>query len=288
MLAIVDPVARQNAIMTGAVDAIDRVDVKTVSLLERNPNLVIESVAGTQHYTFPMRVNAAPFDNKDVRLALKYAVKRDEMLEKVLNGYGVVGNDIPLSPNQKFYNSDIPQRAYDPDKAKFHLKQAGMEDLSVEMYAANAAFSGALDAAQLYAASASAAGINITINRASDDGYWSNIWNSKPWCACYWGGRPMPDLMFSTAYQSGVPWNDTAWSNERFDELLIKARSELDEGLRTEMYNEMQVILHDDGGLIAPMFASYVSAITKNVQHGAMASNWSLDGERWMERWWFA
>ena len=200
----------------------------------------------------------------------------------------MVGNDIPLSPNQKFYNSDIPQRAYDPDKAKFHLKQAGMEDLSVEMYAANAAFSGALDAAQLYAASASAAGINITINRASDDGYWSNIWNAKPWCACYWGGRPVPDLMFSTAYQSGVPWNDTAWSNERFDELLIKARSELDEGLRTEMYNEMQVILHDDGGLIAPMFASYVSAITKNVQHGAMASNWSLDGERWMERWWFA
>ncbi|MEO1491720.1 MAG: ABC transporter substrate-binding protein [Pseudomonadota bacterium] len=288
VLAIVDPVARTNALMTGSVDGIDRVDVKTVDLLRRNPNVVIEAVAGTQHYTFPMRVTEKPFDNKDVRLALKYAVKRQEMLDKVLNGFGVLGNDIPLSPNQKYFNTSIAQREFDPDKAKFHLKQAGMENLEVELYAANAAFSGALDAAQLYAASAAQAGINIKINRASDDGYWSNIWNAKPWCACYWGGRPVPDLMFSTAYQSGVPWNDTAWSNERFDELLLQARSELDEGLRAEMYNEMQVILHDDGGLIAPMFASYVSAIGKNVTHGPMASNWSLDGERWTERWWFA
>lgn len=288
MLAIVDPVARQNALMTGVVDAIDRVDVKTVSLLARNPNITIESVAGTQHYTFPMRVNAAPFDNKDVRLALKYSVKRQEMLDKVLQGYGAVGNDIPLSPNQKFYNTDIPQRAYDPDKAKFHLKQGGAEGLEVSLYAANAAFSGAIDAASLYAASASAAGIKINIERAADDGYWSNIWNNKPWCACYWGGRPVPDQMFSTAYQTGVPWNDTAWGNERFDELLIQARAELNEGLRTEMYNEMQVILHDDGGLIAPMFASYVTAISKKVVHGEIASNWALDGERWAERWWFA
>ncbi|MEM7060323.1 MAG: ABC transporter substrate-binding protein [Pseudomonadota bacterium] len=288
MLAIVDPVARQNAIMTGAVDAIDRVDVKTVELLKRNPNLVIESVAGTQHFTFPMRVNQAPFDNKDVRLAVKYAVKRQEMLDKVLQGYGVVGNDIPLSPNQKYYNKDIPQREYDPDKAKFHLKQAGMDSIDLTLFAANAAFPGAIDAAQLYAASASAAGINIKIERAADDGYWSNIWNNKAWCACYWGGRPVPDLMFTTAYQGGAEWNDTAWKNERFDELLIQARSELDDALRTEMYNEMQVLVHEDGGLVAPMFASYVSAITKNVQHGDMASNWSLDGERWTERWWFA
>ena len=288
MLAIVDPVARQNALMTGVVDAIDRVDVKTVKLLERNPNLVIEAVAGTQHFTFPMRVNATPFDNKHVRTALKYSVNRQELLDKVLQGYGVLGNDLPISPSQKFFNADLAQREYDPDKAKFHLKNGGAEGLTVEMYAANAAFPGAIDAAQLYAASASKAGITIKINRAADDGYWSNIWNAKPWCACYWGGRPTPDLMFSTAYETGVPWNDTAWSNERFDELLLQARAELDDSVRTEMYNEMQVILHDDSGLIAPMFASYVSATDKKVQHGPMASNWSLDGERWMERWWFA
>ena len=146
-----------------------------------------------------------------------------------------------------------------------------------------------MDAAQLYQASAREAGINIKIERAANDGYWSNIWNAKPWCACYWGGRPVEDQMFSTAYQSGVPWNDTAWSNERFDELLVKARAELNEDTRRAMYYEMQEILHNDGGLVAPMFASYVNAINKQVtHHEQVASNWSLDGERWAERWWMA
>ena len=71
--------------------------------------------------------------------------------------------------------------------------------------------------------------------------------------------------MFSTAYQSGVPWNGTRWSNARFDELLITARAELDTEKRREMYYEMQQILSDDGGLIAPMFASYVFGTRENV-----------------------
>src|SRR5699024_9783557 len=61
MLVIIDPVARQNAMMTGAVDAIDRVDVQTVELLERNPELEIVPLTGTQHFTFPMLVDEAPF-----------------------------------------------------------------------------------------------------------------------------------------------------------------------------------------------------------------------------------
>ena len=288
LLSIVDPVARTNALMTGSVDAIDRVDVKTVDLLKRNPNVVIESVAGTQHYTFPMRVDAPPFDDNNVRMAMKLAVKRQEMVDKVLQGYGAIGNDIPLSRSQRFYNHDIPQREFDPEKAKWHLQQSGLSSVDVELFTADAAFSGAVDAAQLFAASAAEAGINIKVTRASNDGYWSNIWNNKPFCACYWGGRPVEDQMFSTAYQGGVPWNDTAWKNDRFDELLIKARAELNEDLRREMYYEMQVILHNEGGLIAPMFASFVTAVSKRVQHGDVASNWALDGERWAERWWFA
>lgn len=289
MLAVVDPVARTNALMTGSVDVIDRVELKTVNLLKRNPNLTIHASSGTQHYTFPMRVSAAPFDDNNVRMALKLSVKREEMLAKVLNGYGSVGNDVPIGANQRFFNKDLPQRAYDPEKAKWHLKQSGLDSLDVTLIAADAAFSGAVDAAQLFAGSAKAAGINMTVERAANDGYWSNVWNAKPFCACYWGGRPVEDQMFSTAYQTGVPWNDTDWSNARFDELLVKARAELNEDARRGMYYEMQEILHNEGGLIAPMFSSYVTARTKAVAvPETYGSNWSLDGSRGPERWWFA
>ena len=66
--------------------------------------------------------------------------------------------------------------------------------------------------------------------------------------------------MFSVAYLSGAPWNDSHWSNKRFDELLIAARAELDTDKRAKMYAEMQEICSNDGGVVVPMFNQLVSA----------------------------
>nr|NIS43658.1 peptide ABC transporter substrate-binding protein [Desulfuromonadales bacterium] len=107
----VDPAARQNALVTGEVDLIDRVDLKTAHLLKRNPGVEVESTTGTQHYTFPMRTDTAPFDDVNVRLALKYAVDREALLQTVLKGFGQLGNDTPIAPANRYFNSDMPQRA---------------------------------------------------------------------------------------------------------------------------------------------------------------------------------
>ena len=289
MITIVDPAARTNAIITGEVDAIDRVDLKTVHLLKRRKGLTVHSIAGNQHYTFPMRTNVAPFNDNNVRMALKHAIDRKEMVEKILQGFGVVGNDHPIGPGQRFFAKDLEQRAYDPDKAKHYLKQAGMDSLSVDLSVADAAFAGAVDAGVLYAETARAAGIDLNIVREPNDGYWSNVWNKKPFCACYWGGRVVEDQMFSTAYASEAAWNDTAWEHEKFNKLLIAARTELDEAKRRTMYAEMQQILRDEGGALIPMFASYVFAVSDKLSlPEQMASDGALDGERWMERWSFA
>lgn len=287
MLALVDLNARTTALVAGDVDAIDRLDLKTVGLLKRKPGIQINSVAGNQHFTFAMSCNKDPFTNANIRRALKYAVDREEMVKKILFGYGTVGNDHPIGRGQRFFNKELEQTTYDPDKAKHFLKEAGVTSLSVNLSAADAAFGGAVDAAVLFQNSAKAAGIGINVVREPNDGYWSDVWMKKPFTAVYWGGRPVEDQMFTTAYSEGAAWNDTFWSNARFNELLIKARAELDEGKRREMYYEMQAILRDDGGVIVPMFANYVFATRENIGHGELASNWDLDGERWMERWWF-
>jgi peptide/nickel transport system substrate-binding protein len=55
------------------------------------------------------------------------------------------------------------------------------------------------------------------------------------------------------------------------------------------MYYEMQAIVSDEGGVVIPMFASYVFAMQTTVATGELiGSNWDMDGERWMERWWYA
>ncbi len=288
-ISIIDPASRTNALVSGEVDTIDRVDLKTVALLQRKPGIKLNQVTGTQHFTFPMRTNIAPFDNNDVRLALKYAIKREEIVEKILQGFGEVGNDHPIGSGQQFYAKDLEQTSYDPKRAKEHLKKAGMDSLSVDLHVADAAFAGAVDAGVLFAEHAKPAGININVVREPNDGYWSNVWNSKPFCACYWGGRPTADWMFSTAYASGVPWNDTVFENERFNELLVIARAELDTEKRRQMYFEMQQILNQQGGTIVPMFASFVFATSDKLGFvEPLASNWDMDGERSIERWWFA
>lgn len=287
ILSIIDVAARTNALTTGEVHLMDRCDLKTVHLLKRNRDIEIYDVTGTQHYTFPMLTNQAPFENNDLRLALKYSVNREEMVQKILRGHGKVGNDTPIAPATSFY-ADLEQRAYDPDKAKFHLKKAGAEGLTIDLSAADAAFAGAVDAAVLYKEHAAKAGITVNVIREPNDGYWSNVWMKKGWSACYWGGRPTADWMFSTAYESGVAWNDTYWEHKKFNQLLVTARVELDEAKRADMYREMQTIVRDEGGVVVPMFANYVGASSTKLAHGKIAGNWDVDGHKAVERWWFA
>ena len=287
--SVLDSAARQNGLLTGEFDVIDRVDLNTIHLLKRRQNVEVLTTTGTQHYTFAMDTRAAPFNDNNVRMALKYGIDRQELVEKILNGYGEVGNDHPIGRSNRFFNTELAQKTYDPDQAKHYLKKAGLDSLTVDLSAADAAFTGAVDAAVLYAEKAAAAGITLNVQREPNDGYWSNVWMVKPWSAVYWGGRPTEDWMFTTAYASGAAWNDTFWENERFNKLLVDARAELNNDRRREMYWEMQDLVANQGGVLVPMFASYVMAHSDAIAHpDQVAANWTLDGFRICERWWFA
>ena len=286
--SIADVAARTNALTTGEIDALNRADRKTLHLLKRNPDLYVIETTGTQHYTAPMITTNAPFDNNDVRLALKYAVDRDELVQKVLRGHGLPGNDHPIAPANRFYAKELEQRKYDPDRARHHLKKAGLSSLDVKLSSADAAFEGAVDAAVLWSESAKKCGINIEVVREPNDGYWDNVWLKKDWSMCFWGGRPTEDAMFSVAYAEGAAWNDAYWSHKRFNELLVAARAELDDNKRREMYVEMQSIVRDEGGTPNLMYANYLDVNNKKVANdGNIAINWEGDGFRAAERWWF-
>jgi len=289
VLAINDIAARQNALMTGDVDVADRIDLKTVNLLRRNPNIVIENVAGRLHYTFEMAIDSEPFADQNIRLAMKYAMNRQALLETVLRGFGIVGNDNPISPAYKYFDASLPQRTYDPDKAKFHLQKAGRSSLAVDLNVAEIAFNGATDACVLFKEHAAKAGIDINVVRAPNDGYFAKVWGKLPFAVSYYTGRPTEDGIFSLAYAKGATMNTSKWDNDRFNALLVAARAELDVSKRREMYSEMQRLTSEDGGFIVPLFGNYVFARSGKLAHGPkLSSDRSLDGAKMAERWWFA
>ena len=286
-LSITDIVARMNAIRTGTVDVVDKPDLKTLALLAKVEGINIQEIAGNVFYTFPMLVDQPPFDNNDIRLAMKYSVDRETMLQTVLNGHGYVGNDHPVSKSQRYFNEQLPQRQYDPDKARFHLKKAGLESFNVDLYATDI-YAGGLDAAVLFQERAAAGGININIKREPVDGYFINIWNKVPICVSFWSGRPTEDLMLTLAFSKDSSWNETHWNHDKFEELLIAARAELDQTKRKAQYDEIQQIISDEGGMIAPVFANVINVVSDKIgtpEH--ISSIFSVDGYRNTERWWF-
>jgi peptide/nickel transport system substrate-binding protein len=264
LIVINDNTARVAALQDGQVDMIDRVPPRTAGLVGREPNITVHSEPSAGHYVFIMHCNTAPFDNNDLRLALKYAMNRQEMVDKVLFGYGSVGNDTPINSSYPLF-TELPQREFDPDKAKFHFDKSG-HDGSILLRTSDNSFPGAPDAAALYQQSAAAAGITLEIKREPNDGYWSEVWNAQPFCTSYWGGRPVQDQMYSTAYLSSADWNDTRFFNEQFDQMLLAARAELDETKRKQIYADMGTILHNEGGLICPMFNDFVDAQSDRIE----------------------
>ena len=145
------------------------------------------------------------------------------------------------------------------------------------------------DAGQLMQESARPGGINVEVIREPNDGYWSEVWMQKAFVACYWSGRPTENWMFSQVYAADASWNDTFWKHDRFNELLVMGRAELDSTKRREIYVEMQQIVHHEGGVCLPLFLADVHATTLEVRHPEIiGNNWELDGGKCGERWWFA
>ncbi|WP_417728811.1 ABC transporter substrate-binding protein [Roseovarius sp.] len=288
MIVLNDPNARQTALVTGDVDCVSLIELKTLALLQRNPDISVDNIPSGGAITMPMFCDTAPFSDARVRTALKLAMDRDEIIEKIAFGAATKGNDFHLSPVQPYWPDDIPQREYDPDQAKSLLKDAGQEGLTVNLSVADSVYAGAVDMCVLYAEQAKAAGINIKVVREPSDGYYSDVWLKKPFSAVSWGARPTPDVMFTLAYKNDAAWNESRWQNERFNELLLQAKSELDQTLRAEMYREMCLLMRDDGGTLLPFFNNWVYARGKGVKRPEqVAASWGCDGARAASRWWF-
>jgi peptide/nickel transport system substrate-binding protein len=286
---IQDPAARTAALQSGEVDAVNRLDARTVDLLMKDPNLAIVRTKGTgNRFCFVSRVTQDPFKNKDLRLALKWGIDREKIIKQVYAGYAIPGNDHTLDPLNPYYNTTMPQRVYDPDKAAFHFKKAGLSNATIELKTSEGAWGSAVDCAQIYQESLKKAGIDLTVTKVSGDGYWDNVWLKVPFCAVYWGRRLTADQTFTQEFGGKSDWNDSDWRVPEFDDLLTQARVELDEDKRKQLYGKCQEMISEDGGMICFAITDYLDGYSPKVQGVQPHPRYDLDDQRLAEKGWFA
>jgi peptide/nickel transport system substrate-binding protein len=279
-----DTAQRMNAIVAQQVDIIHRVDTATIDLIKAVPTLALVMAHGGYHAIYAARCDMAPFSDPELRKAVKYGIDREQLLKALFNGYGAIGNDSPIPPSDPYFNSDLEQTKYDPDKAKFHLKKA--KETKIVLSASDAAFNGAVDAALLFQANAKAAGLDFEVKKEPADGFWDNVWLKAPFCESYWGGRPAATQMFTTAYKSTATWNETGFKVEAFDKLLAEAKKTTDEAKRAPMIKDLQKMVHEDGGAIIPAFKDWVDATATKVKGYKPHSMFDLCNGRAAEKVW--
>ena len=256
-IGIPDPTARFNALLAGDIQAMTKVDASLLARAKSAPGVDIISTPGPAYASYPMRSDAPPFESNDVRLALKYAVDRQKLLELAYAGQGVVANDQPVPPFDPFYCAENKAKPYDPDKVKFHLKKANAESQVFELYTSTA-IAGGVDAANVYAEMANKAGANVKVVVAPADGYWAATWMKKPWAMSFWWGRPTADSVMSVTFTSNARWNEGAWKNPKFDQLLRDARAITDVPKRKQLYCDAQMMLSNEGPSLIPIFTNWI------------------------------
>lgn len=124
---ISEPTAAFAALMAGDVDAFPVFPApENLAQFEADPRFKVV-VGSTEGETILSTNNKqAPFDNKLVRQAVAHAINRQEIIDGAMFGYGTpIGTH--FAPHNPAYKDFTADSAYDPEKAKELLKEAGLE-----------------------------------------------------------------------------------------------------------------------------------------------------------------
>ena len=81
--------------------------------------------------------------------------------------------------------------------------------------------------------------------------FWE-VWDKVPFGMTNWTHRPLGIMVLALAYRTGVPWNESNYSNTRFDALLSKAEGIVDVEERREVMAEIEALMQEDGPIIQP------------------------------------
>ena len=264
-ISIPDEALRVNALLSGQVDIISAVNPRSAQRINATGGYAVIASKVGEYTDLVMRDELGPTRNPDFVRAMKYLLDREQMRTAVFRGFAVLGNDQPLPPDHRFYFAGLPQRPYDPEKAKFHLQKAGLAGATLPIVASVAA-AGSIDMAQLLQLSAQKIGLTLDIKRLPAEGYWSKHWMKHPFGFGNIDPRPSADMMFTLFFKSNAAWNESGWKNEKFDQLLLAARAQTDETKREQLYADMQVLVDEHCGIGIPLFKSTLDACSTKLK----------------------
>jgi peptide/nickel transport system substrate-binding protein len=259
-----DTVSLADALITGGVEAAGTLDGPQFTSLATSGSGQLTAVisnAGTI-VPFTMRTDLDPFRDVRVRQALRLAVGRPQLIDSALDSYGTLASDV-FSPYDPDFDPAL-HREQDIPQAKFLLKQAGREDLRVELVTAPIA-AGAVAMATVLAEQAKTAGITITLRQVDPATFFAvGRYLQFPFSQDFYSYAPyLAQVTLSMLPTS--PWNETHFDDAAYIRLYNQANATLDPSVRREITRQMQHTDFTTGGYIIPAFTDSLDAYSTSI-----------------------
>lgn len=261
-----DEAAAVTAFQEGRIDMIHR--LSPASTLLDDPNAQVQSISTAQHRQVYFDTQAPPFDDKRVRQAMALMLNRPVLIEGLLAGFGVVGNDHPIWQNYPMYNADaVAQREEDLATAQQLLDAAGYADgLDAPLDAL--AFNEVERLAQLIQASAAQLNnVNLNVGIYDAGTYYSDYWLAAQGSMgiVNYGHRGVPNVYLGAPLLSDGTWNASHYVDADYDALFQQFVSAPDLDTQRQIGGQIQAKLNDEVPFIVPYFLDFISVTKPNV-----------------------
>ncbi|MEL5877251.1 ABC transporter substrate-binding protein [Cereibacter sphaeroides] len=246
-----DPAVRMQKLQAGECHIMPYPAPADIEALKADPNLQVMEQPGLNVAYLAYNTTVAPFDNPNVRKALNMAMNKEAILEAVFQGTGQVAKN-PIPPTMWSYNDAVEDTAFDPEAAKKLLEEAGVSDLSMEIWAMPVQrpyMPNARRTAELMQEDFAKIGVKVEIVSYEWGEYLKKSTDPSRKGAVILGwtgdnGDPdnfMGVLLGCSATGDGGA-NRAQWCNKEFDDLIQKAKVTADQAERTKLYEEAQVV----------------------------------------------
>ncbi|GAB7090669.1 peptide-binding protein [Halorubrum luteum] len=245
-LEISDDDNRLNTFSAGELDFINDVPPRHAESLEEDPDADFINRFPKSLVYLGVNCNEPPFDSRDARLALEYAIDKEEVMEAALYGQGQVATS-PASPGSEWEHPSLEPREQDFEKAQEHLEAAGYPDGFEATFQIPEQYNDQVTAAQVIEASAAQVGIDLDIQLITWSNWLSDVYTDRDFQATTSSYLALwfPDAGFHRPLHSDGAFFFTGWEDQEYNDLIDEARTVYDMSERAPIYHEAAELLKE-------------------------------------------
>lgn len=276
-----DPAASVSALASKQIHGLYEASTSQYAALQKMEHVNLYQVSTGQTAVARMQPIHDTWKDARVRKAMKLAIDTEKVLQVAHLGLGSPGEHHHVAPIHPEY-AKLEFMKQDIEGAKKLLADAGLPNgFETEIFAKKDPDWEA-QAVQAMAEMWKQIGVNVKINVLPSSQYWE-IWDKEtaPFAFTTWTHRPLGVMVLGLAYRTGVPWNESKWSNKTFDELLSKAEGLLDVEERRKVMVDIEKLMQEEGPIVQPIWRAVFTGFDKRVKGFQIHPTLYLFAEEW-------